>query len=99
MNTYEKFTEAEVNELTNYGYEESMAFLFTVRLNDVLDNREHMVTGNLKEKLAKIFANDKLRALLISSIELCEMAEFKMDSYSEFDSVLSYLLELNERLK
>ena len=99
MNTYEKFTEAEVNELTNYGYEESMAFLFTVRLNDVLDNREHMVTGNLKEKLAKIFANDKLRALLISSIELCEMAEFKMDSYSEFDSVLSYLLELHERLK
>ena len=99
MHNNEKFTFEEVDNLTQHGYEEFMVVWFEGLLNDVLDNREHMVTGNLKEKLAKIFANDKLRALLMSSIELCEMAEFKMDSYSEFDSVLGYLLELHERLK
>ena len=99
MNTYEKFTEAEVNELTNYGYEESMTFLFTVLLNDVLDNEQYIVASDLRNKLATLFSNDKLRSLLISSIEICEMAEFKMDSYSEFSLIFDDLLELHEQLK
>ena len=99
MNTYEKFTFEEVDNLTQHGYEESMVAWFEGYLNDVLDNKKYMVTGNLKEKLTKIFVNDKLRGLLISSIQLCEMAEFKMDSYSELDIILSDLLELNERIK
>ena len=99
MNTYEKFTEAEVNELTNHGYEESMTFLFTGLLNDVLDNAQYIVASDLRNKLATVFSNDKLRSLLISSIEICEMAEFKMDSYSEFDLIIVNLLKLHEQLK
>ena len=99
MNTYEKFTEVEVNELTNYGYEESMTFWFMGLLNDVLDNAQYIVANDLKNKLATVFSNDKLRSLLISSIEICEMAEYKMDSYSEFDLMIDNLLELHEQLK
>lgn len=99
MNTYEKFTEAEVNKLTNHGYEESMTFLFTGLLNDVLDNAQYITANDLKNKLATIFSNNKLRSLLISSIEICEMAEYKMDSYSEFDLIIDDLFELHKRLK
>ena len=99
MKTYEKFTAAEVNELTNHGYEESMTFLFTGLLNDVLDNAQYIIANDLKNKLATIFSNNKLRSLLISSIEICEMAEYKMDSYSEFDFIISDLFELHEQLK
>lgn len=99
MHDNEKFTFEEVDNLTQHGYEESMVAWFEGYLNDVLDNKEYMVTDNLKEKLTKIFINDKLRGLLMSSIQLCEMAEFKMDSYSEFDLVLDYLLEIGEQLK
>ena len=99
MDNNEKFTFEEVDNLTQHGYEESMVAWFEGYLNDVLDNKEYMVTDNLKEKLTKIFINDKLRGLLISSIQLCEMAEFKMDSYAEFDLVLNYLLEIGEQLK
>ena len=99
MHNNEKFTFEEVDNLTQHGYEESMVAWFEVYLNDVLDNKEYMVTDNLKEKLTKIFINDKLRGLLMSSIQLCEMAEFKMDSYSEFDLVLDDLLEIDEKLK
>jgi hypothetical protein len=99
MHDNEKFTFEEVDNLTQHGYEESMVAWFEGYLNDVLDNKEYMVTSNLKEKLTKIFINDKLRGLLISSIQICEMAEFKMDSYSEFDAIIHDLLELNEQLK
>ena len=99
MNNNEKFTFEEVDNLTQHGYEESMVAWFEGYLNDVLDNKEYMITSNLKEKLTKIFINDKLRGLLMSSIQLCEMAEFKMDSYAEFDLVLDYLLEIDEKLK
>ena len=99
MHDNEKFTFEEVDNLSQHGYEESMVAWFEGYLNDVLDNKEYMVTDNLKEKLTKIFINDKLRGLLISSIQLCEMAEFKMDSYAEFDLVLNYLLEIGEQLK
>ena len=93
---YKKFTIEEVNELTNNGYEYDMADTFTWLLNDVLDNEEHIVLCDLRNDLARVFANDRLRSLLISAIELCEMAEFKMDSYSEFSLVLSHLVELLE---
>lgn len=42
-----KFTIEEVNELTNNGYEEEMAWLFAERLNDALDNEEHIVPCQL----------------------------------------------------
>jgi hypothetical protein len=99
MDNNEKFTFEEVVELTENGYEEEMAWLFMNLLNDVIDNKQHMVTRELKKELSKVFANDKLRSLLISAIELAEMAEFKMDSYAEFDLVLNYLLEIGEQLK
>lgn len=99
MDDNEKFTFEEVVELTENGYEEEMVWWFMNVLNDVIDNKQHMVTRQLKKELSKVFANDKLRSLLISTIELAEMAEFKMDSYSEFDLVLDYLLEIGEKLK
>jgi hypothetical protein len=99
MDDNEKFTFEEVVELTENGYEEEMVWLFMNLLNDVIDNKQHMVTRELKKELSKVFANDKLRSLLISTIELAEMAEFKMDSYAEFDLVLNYLLEIGEQLK
>ena len=99
MHNNEKFTFEEVDNLTQHGYEESMVAWFEGYLNDVLDNKEYMVTDNLKETLTKIFVNDKLRGLLISSIQLCEMSRFEMDSYSELDTILSDLLELNEIIK
>ena len=96
---YKKFTIEEVNELTNNGYEYDMADFFVGLLNDTLDNEEHIVLCDLRNDLARVFANDTLRSLLISAIELCEMAEFKMDSYSEFGLVLSDLVELLEILE
>lgn len=99
MDNNEKFTFEEVVELTKNGYEEEMTWMFMNLLNDVIDNKQHMVTGELKKELSKVFANDKLRSLLISAIELAEMAEFKMDSYVEFDRILNYLLEIGEKLK
>lgn len=96
---YKKFTIEEVNELTNNGYEEEMAWLFAERLNDALDNEEHIVPCDLRNDLARVFASDRLRSLLISSIELAEMAEFKMDSYAEFSLVLDDLVELLEILE
>lgn len=99
MDDNEKFTFEEVVELTKNGYEEEMAWMFMNLLNDVIDNKQYMITRELKKELSKVFANDKLRSLLISAIELAEMAEFKMDSYSEFDLVLDYLLEIGEQLK
>ena len=99
MDDNEKFTFEEVVELTENGYEEEMTWLFMNLLNDVIDNKQHMVTRELKKELSKVFANDKLRSLLISAIELAEMAEFKMDSYVEFDRILNYLLEIGEQLK
>ena len=99
MNDNEKFTFEEVVELTENGYEEEMAWFFMNLLNDVIDNKHHMIPRQLKKELSEVFANDKLRSLLISSIELAEMAEFKMDSYAEFNLVLDYLLEIGEKLK
>lgn len=96
---HKKFTIEEVNELTNNGYELEMAVFFAGLLNDALDNEEHIVLCDLRNDLARVFANDSLRSLLISSIELCEMAEFKMDSYSEFSLVLDELVELLELLE
>lgn len=99
MDDNEKFTFEEVDKLTQHGYEEEMVWWFMNLLNDVIDNKQHMVTRELKKELSKVFANDKLRSLLISTIELAEMAEFKMDSYAEFNLVLDYLLEIGEKLK
>ena len=99
MHNNEKFTFEEVDNLAQHGYEESMVAWFEGYLNDVLNNKEYMVTDNLKETLTKIFVNKKLRGLLISSIQLCDMARFEMDSYSELDTILSDLLELNEIIK
>ena len=99
MDDNEKFTFEEVVELTRNGYEEEMTWLFMNRLNDVIDNKEYMIVRELKKELSIVFANDKLRSLLISAIELAEMADFKMNSYSELDLVLDSLLEIGEELK